>query len=280
MKVLVSGGQGQLGRALERASHDLPVRLILTDRTELNVEREEDWMRALSAYRPDAVIHAAAYTAVDLAECNAEEAFRLNRDAARIAASVCAKKTRFIAISTDYVFDGMKGEAYTEEDDCAPLSVYGASKREGEVAMLEANPEALIVRVAWLYSTYGKNFMNSMLQRFAEGQAVRVVDDQISSPTCAITFARHLLQVILMDDEKRAKGIVHYSLEGTASWYDLAQAIHQRTGAQSPIEAISTEAYQTPAKRPRFSKLSNEKFKSITGIELPHWQEALNDCLK
>lgn len=280
MKVLVSGGHGQLGRALEHASQGLPVSIISTSRTELNVEREEDWKRVLSAYRPDAVIHAAAYTAVDLAESNSAEAFRLNRDASRIGALACKPKVRFIAISTDYVFDGRKGEAYTEEDECTPLSVYGASKREGEVAILEANPEALVIRVSWLYSPFGKNFMNTMLQRFADGQAVRVVNDQVASPTCAITFARHLLQLLLNDQEKKAKGILHYSLEGTASWFDLARAIHQNSGSSSAIAATSSEEYQTPAKRPSYSKLSNKKFKSITGFKLPHWQDALNDCMK
>lgn len=281
MKVLVTGGRGQLGQAMRvnAAAHNAAFYFL--DKEDLDVTRSDDWQRVLRSIQPDVVINAAAYTAVEQAELHPDEAMLLNGQAAGIGAHCAAASgVGFIQLSTDYVFDGTKKTPYTEEDQPAPLSVYGRSKLEGETKVLQNHPGAWIIRLSWMYSQFGKNFMNTMLHRFAANEAVKVVNDQVSTPTCAVLFASHLVEFAEKAIAQKAEGgIYHYSLNGQASWHDLAVAIRDHVGSNSEVTPVSTSAYTSSVKRPAYSKLDSSRFKAVIGHDLPEWNTALSHCL-
>ena len=235
------------------------------------------------------IINCAAYTAVDKAEDDVETCRRLNtRGAANIAA--CAQKTgaRLIHISTDYVFDGTGKRPYTEEDATAPTGVYGVTKRDGELAVMENNPRTFIIRTAWLYGKYGNNFVATMLRLMNERDEVKVVNDQRGSPTWAFDLASTVLAVIAAADTSKniPCGVYHYTNEGDISWFDFAREIYRqgrelgRISKNCVIKPCTSAEYPAKVKRPAFSVLDKSKIKAALGIAIPTWDASLKEFLK
>lgn len=282
MKILVTGGRGQLGQAIRSRAVQHAFAFYLYDREQLDVSRTDQWQQAIDTIKPDVILNAAAYTAVDQAELHPDEAMLLNCDAAaRGAERAAALGIPYITLSTDYVFNGKKNSAYNEDDIPDPLSVYGKSKLAGEVKVQTVNPDAIVVRTSWLYSQFGKNFMNTMLYRFAANEPVSVVSDQVASPTCAVMFADHLIDFMQRLKEATVEGgVYHYSQSGEASWFDLAVAIRDAVGSSSEVSPIATSAYSSAVRRPAYSKLDNQKFEKVVGYAIPHWKDSLNACIR
>jgi dTDP-4-dehydrorhamnose reductase len=237
---------------------------------------------AVARSAPDLILNAAAYTAVDRAETESELAWSVNRDGAvNLARAAVAAGARFAHVSTDFVFDGRANRAYRPDDAPAPLGVYGASKLAGEIDVAAAAPAALILRTAWVYSPHGGNFVKTMLRLMRERGEVRVVADQIGTPTSARTLADALWRLALGG----ATGIHHHTDTGVASWYDFAQAIGEEAHAAGLLEAepmvspIATEDYPTPARRPAFSVLDKSSAWAILGGPFPHWRHALREVI-
>lgn len=273
MKVLLTGGSGQLGRCIQDRC---PAHWQITapGRAELDMGSEQAIQEWVHRTRPDLIINAAAYTAVDLAESQKDQAFAINADGpAYLAAAAAQADARFIHVSTDYVFDGNAGSAYTEEDPTTPINVYGQSKRQGELTVLKAMPKAVILRVSWLYSEYGSNFVKTML-RLAQSAPPRpslnVVDDQHGCPT----YAGDLADVIIALNQaaNSAAGIYHYCGATAMSWYEFAEhifacATEVQPGFQSPtLQAIPGRNYASAAARPANSVLNCEKIRAL-GIQ-------------
>jgi dTDP-4-dehydrorhamnose reductase len=233
--------------------------------------------------RFDAIINCAAYTAVDRAEEEPGRAEALNHLAVRNMAKIARKEgIRLLHLSTDYVFDGTRGRPYREDDPTRPLSVYGRTKLRGEEAIREiAPPGAIILRSSWLYGIHGHNFLRTMLRLGRERGELRVVADQIGTPTYARDLATTILKIIQNSTFKTQHSVevFHYSNEGVASWYDFAKAIMEIAGIDCRVVPIPTEAYPAPAARPFYSVLDKRKIKEHLGIEIPHWRESLEGML-
>lgn len=271
-----------MGQCLKAQPDQPTTHYVFADRAMLDIANRANWQRVLSAERPDLVINAAAYTNVEAAEDHPDEASRINVDAAATAAQCCAEAgVHFVHTSTDYVFDGRATKPYTEANATHPLSVYGTTKRDGELAVQAAHPEAIIVRLSWLYSPYGKNFMRTMLQRFREGLPTRVVNDQVASPTCGLTFADDLQLLIraAQNNPTLYGKVYHYAQSGEASWYDFACEIARLSQSAVVPTAVSSKEFPTKAVRPRYSKLDTTRFCAAIGREITDWQSALQNCL-
>lgn len=291
-KILLTGANGQLGNEIKLLISQLPdYEFVLTDVQELDICNSQAIEHIFAKNSFAFCINAAAYTAVDRAETDAEKAFLINEKAVALMAQTCQKyQTILFHISTDFVFDGKNYLAYQEENICQPLSIYGKSKLAGENLALQNNPQTFIIRTSWLYSVFGSNFVKTMLRLSKEKPEIKVVADQIGSPTYAKDLAQSIFSMILevnkllalKDLEKLNKlfGIYHYSNEGVASWYDFAQAIFEYQNIKTPLYAIRTAEYPTPAIRPAFSVLDKSKIKQIFNFNIPHWRESLQNCLK
>ncbi|HEY5107296.1 MAG TPA: dTDP-4-dehydrorhamnose reductase [Caulobacteraceae bacterium] len=281
MRALVTGAGGQLATAWTRAAKSSWTVLGRT-RAELDIGDLAAVRRAVKAARPDLILNAAAFTAVDRAQSQADDAWRTNRDGPRNLAMAAAEAgARLVHISTDFVFDGRSGRPYAPGDPTAPLGVYGASKLGGEEAVRSILADALMVRTAWLYSAQGPNFLTTILGALSAGRDVRVVADQIGTPTSAPTLAAGLWDLIAVG----AEGLHHYTDAGAASWYDFAQAIGEEAGAAglAPADArvtpISSADYPTAAPRPPFSVLDKTATWALLGAAAPHWRVALRRVL-
>jgi len=281
MKTLVTGAGGQLGRALTETVRG-GGRTVGFDRSMLDIADPDAVAEALRRERPDVLVNAAAYTAVDRAEGEPEAAHRVNADGPGVLASACRKAgIRLVHISTDFVFDGEGNLPVTPDASTRPLSVYGATKLEGERRVLETLPDALVVRTAWVCSAHGRNFMNTMLRLMRERGEVGVVRDQFGTPT----FAGDLAEAIRGLVECDAVGIQHWTQSGTATWYDFAEAIRREgqnrnlLGTEARVVPISTEEFPTPARRPRFSVLDCSQAYTMLGATARHWQDALAETL-
>lgn len=281
MKVLVLGSLGQLGRALFATA---PAGTTLTglDYQDIDIAEADQVAAALASHTPDVVINCAAYTAVDKAESEPDRARRINADAAGIVAAVATRAdARCVHISTDFVFDGTAHRPYLPDALPNPLSVYGATKADGEAAVRTACPDALIVRTAWVYTAGGGNFVETMLRLMAGDGPVRVISDQIGTPTHAKSLARTLWTLIAAG----ATGTYHATDAGVASWYDFAVAIRDEALALGQLTKtvevipIRTEDYPTPATRPAYSVLDKSSTWAITGVPA-HWRHELIQMLK
>lgn len=279
MKVVVTGANGQLGRALI-ASKPLAVECVGVVRTMCDLSVEAEVKAFLQKERPDIIINSGAYTAVDLAETDARAATLVNADSVGVMRAELQKTGgQLIQISTDFVFDGSSAKAYIPSDRPNPISVYGHTKAAGEVS---AGPEALIVRTSGVYAAGGKNFVRTMLQLMRERDELRVVNDQISAPT----WATGLAEVIWSLSRLKAKGVFHHRDAGVASWYDFALAIQEEAiglgmlNRAVPVVPISTDQYPTPAKRPAFSLLNDVDTRRLLGDKCQHWRVNLRKMLK
>jgi dTDP-4-dehydrorhamnose reductase len=282
MKVLVTGCNGQLGWELKR-SMPQGIEAVWTDVSELDIANLESVQALVKQLNPDVIINAAAYTAVDKAESETELSYKINRDGAgNLAKAAASVGARFLYVSTDFVFDG-QGKPYQPADQANPLSVYGASKLEGEQQVLASGAKALVVRTAWVYCSHGGNFVKTMLRLMAEKPALNVVCDQVGSPTWAKGLATTLWAYAGLQEART--GIVHYTDSGVASWYDFAVAIQEEALALGllkvavPITPISTAQYPTPARRPSFSVLDKASSIATFGAA-PHWRVQLRAMLK
>ena len=284
MKVLITGANGQLGRELAKTAPASEGLIALT-RQELDICRHKKVEETVSHFRPHIIVNTAAYTAVDKAEEERKRAFAVNAEAAGNLAETALKyNARFIHISTDFVFDGFQSHPYKPGDPPNPLGVYGKSKLEGEHKVLEATKsQGLIVRTSWLYSVYGNNFLKTILRLIEKKDPLRIVDDQIGTPT----WARGLAKIIWKFIEKpELKGIYHWSDAGAASWYDFAVAIQEEANRLKiisktiPMIPIDSSKYPQKAPRPPYSILNKSKTQKDLEITPKHWQTALKMCLK
>jgi len=281
-RILVVGRQGQVARALAEAAWPDGIEVVCRGREALDLADSAAIARGVTAETPDLVINAAAYTAVDRAETERDQAFALNRDGPAALAEACAaRQIPLIHISTDYVFDGTKAGPYLEDDPIHPLSVYGASKAAGEQAIRERLPGHLILRTAWVYAPQGQNFLRTMLRLARERDEIRVVDDQRGSPTAASEIARALVAAsgrLLAGGA--GYGTFHFCGQGSTSWHGFAAAIFELSHGPRPrLVAIPTSAYPTPAKRPANSVLDGGKFGRSYGVVARPWRDSLADCL-
>jgi len=279
MKILITGAGGQLGSELRALAPGRPeARFVFVDKAEMPLDDLWAVASVLDAGRPEMIVSAGAYTAVDRAESEPELADQINHQAVRAMAEWAAKNgAKLIHISTDYVFPGDSPDPLKEDDPTRPVNVYGQTKERAERAVLESGADAIIVRTAWLYSAHGANFVKTMLRLMAERDEIAVVADQIGSPTYARDLAKAVLHIAL--GEKWANGIYHFSNEGSVSWHGFAVAIRDMAGLECTINAVPTEQYPTPAKRPKYSLLDKTKVKDTFGIHVPEWRESLREML-
>lgn len=282
VKILLFGRNGQLGHYLKT---DLQIlgEVVACARDQVDVGDAARVHAFILAQRPDVIVNAAAYTAVDQAESDEAAAFRVNA-AAAAAMAAAARETNALLVhySTDYVFDGRAQTPYTETAPTHPLGVYGRSKAAGEEAIRSAAPAHLILRTAWLYSPHGKNFFKTMLRLAAERDELRVVADQIGSPTYAALVSAATAQALarIQGDAQRYSGTYHLTCEGAVSWHRFAREIMilaDRSAVR--VQEISTADYPTPAARPAYSVLDNNKFAAAFGIRLPPWEAGLRQCM-
>ena len=283
MRILVTGSTGQLGFEVVRAFSPSGHEIIAPERSELDFLNPGQVAERVRHFQADWVINCAAYTQVDRAESEVEQAFVINRDSAgQLAGAVAGYGGNLLHVSTDFVFDGKQSRPYREDDVARPLGVYGRSKREGEQAVRSALPEATILRTAWVYGVHGHNFVKTILRVAREGKPLKVVDDQVGSPT----WARDIAGAIGTLVQNRASGTYHYTNAGSTSWHGFATAI--LAGAEAAgfalettsVEAIPTSGYPTPAQRPAYSVLDTGKIQSLLTAPIPHWRDSLNRMLK
>jgi len=283
-KILVTGGNGQLGKELrEFSSLHTGLDFVFLSREELPIHQFELVRNYFNTLKPAYCINCAAYTAVDKAESEKDLAFQINGEAVGVLAAVCREhNSKLIHISTDYVFNGEASYPYTENFPTDPINVYGASKLEGEKQAMELNPGSIIIRTSWLYSSLGKNFVKTMIQLMNEKDEVKVIKDQLGSPTNAADLAETIFNIIgycHLQIYDWSPGIYNFSNEGIISWYDFAKAIKEITASPCDIKPISTAQYPTPAKRPAYSVLDKTKIQKTFGIKLKKWKDSLRTCI-
>lgn len=284
MKVLITGAAGQLGASLQKTAPP-GYQLRAMTHAQLDITRADQLARAFESFQPQVVVNAAAYTAVDKAETEKERAFEVNARGPEILAAAAARQNaRLIHISTDFVFDGLKSRPYQPDDVANPLSVYGASKAEGEVRVVKAlDGRAVIVRSGWVYAAEGSNFVKTILRLLTGKPSLEVISDQVGTPTWARSLAEFLWAVM---DRPQINGVLHWSDAGVASWYDFAVAIQEEAlgigliGKAIPIRPIATADYPLPAKRPAYSVLDKQLSIQKTGLQPRHWRSNLRMMLK
>ena len=279
--ILVTGSNGQLGSEIKSISSDYSYNFFFTDRNNIDITSKDSIKEFCQTNSINVIINCAAYTAVDKAQSDIENADLVNRKAVK-KLSIVAKELniKLIHISTDYVFDGKNFKPYVEEFQTNPQSIYGKTKLDGENELLDINPlNSIIIRTSWVYSYYGNNFVKTMLRLGKEKEELGVIFDQIGTPTYAKDLAKTILDIIPQIENSKVE-IYNYSNEGVLSWYDFAKEIMKMAKLNCKINPIETYQYPTPAKRPHFSLLNKNKIKSTFNIEIPYWKDGLDDCLR
>lgn len=287
LNVLVTGGNGQLGCALRAAAKGSSDRYIFTDISTLpgeetvylDVTNPAAVDIVCSSEKVDVIINCAGYTDVEGAEGDPGTAALLNTEVARTLASVCrARRATLIHISSDYIFSGQASEPIKEDAAPAPLNVYGASKLAGEKAILDSACSSIIIRTAWMFSRYGRNFVKTMLGLTRDRDQLRVVSDQVGTPTFADDLAAFIVEII-SSRRLGEKGIYNYTNQGVTSWYDFATAIRDLSGASCEIIPCHSSEYPQKARRPHYSVLDKSLVQKTFGISIPHWYESLKKCI-
>lgn len=278
--IIVTGSNGQLGSELKDLSGQYPqFNFVFLSREDVSITEKEKLQKVFEQYHPAWLVNCAAYTAVDKAETEQETAFEINGNAVGHLAFLChGYKTGFIHISTDYVFNGNKKLPWKEEDETDPLNVYGASKLLGEFMAQKNNPDSIIIRTSWVYSSYGKNFVKTMLRLMKEKDSLSVVNDQQGCPTYAADLADAIMHII--GHGEIIPGIFHYCNQGLITWFEFAQGIRNRINSGCQLHPISTSQFPTPAARPAYSALDTSKIRRSYGIGIKNWESSLDDCLK
>lgn len=277
-KIIITGAGGQLGKCLADVSPNYPgIEFYFFGRDELPVDNKEIAHKVIASVGPSVVINTAAYTAVDKAESDTANAFLINGEAVGNLAAICKNiGARLLHVSTDYVFDGNASVPYNETDPVSPVNQYGASKLKGEELALATDPLSVIIRTSWVYSRHGNNFVKTMLRLMNERESINVVNDQVGCPTYAIDLADALVQIAL---EPKQGGIYHFSNSGPITWFDFATAIHDLIHSPCKVNPVPTTSFPTPAKRPSWSVMNNQKILSDYGIIQQEWKNRLEACL-
>ena len=276
MRILVMGHRGMLGSDLmDVLGRDHEVSGV--DVGEFDITSAPDCLRVVGEFRPGVIVNAAAYTDVDGCETNRDACFAVNAEGVRNIACACKDSgAKIVHYSTDYVFDGTKGEPYLEDDPCRPINAYGASKRKGEQVLIETAENHVLIRTAWLYGRQGKNFVKAILAKAKDEGMLRVVDDQVGSPTFSVDLAQATKLLV----ERDCRGIYHVTNRGVCSWFQFAQKILEYAQVSGvTVEPIQSHELTRKAKRPAYSVLSNRKFMEATQKAMRPWQVALNDYL-
>ena len=285
MKVLITGSNGQLGSEIKELASDYKnLECVFKDLPELDICDAEVLNTFIIDQHINAVINCAGYTAVDKAEEEALIAQKVNSEGVLNLANALKKVDgKLIHISTDYVFDGNHSQPYKESDPVSPISVYGETKRAGELVVFNSSIDAIVIRTSWLYSGYGNNFVKTMLRLGNEKKSIQVVSDQKGTPTFAKDLAKTCLDIL--SDASSTKiskkgSLYHYSNEGVTSWYDFATAIMEIGNIDCKVIPIETKDYPTQARRPMYSVLDKSKIKSDFKVTIPHWRDSLTNCIK
>lgn len=280
--ILITGAKGQLGSEIKQLSPFFPeFCFYFTDIDTLDLTNKEQLQAYISQEEIHFLVNCAAYTAVDKAEEDVDICYKVNREAVRNIAEAAKGKVKVIHISTDYVFDGNKDRPYKETDSTNPQSVYGKSKREGEEVLLTICPESIIIRTSWLYSSFGNNFVKTMLRLAKEKKELNIVADQQGTPTYAADLGNMVLSIIRFSEKENIfpAGIYHYSNEGETTWFGFAQEIIALSNINCKVAPITTGQYPTKAKRPTYSVLDKTKIKTTFNITIPEWENSLKQCL-
>ena len=282
--ILVTGSNGQLGNEMRELAQNSAFQFTFTDIAELNITNREEIDALFQEKKFDYVINCAAYTNVNKAESEEQTAQEINAKAPENLAVVSAKyNCRLIHVSTDYVFDGTNHKPYEESDMVCPQSAYGRTKLQGEELALQANPNSIIIRTAWLYSQFGNNCVKTIMRYGSEKEELTVVFDQIGTPTYAGDLAQAIYTIIekIENNEKQfVPGIFHYTNEGVCSWYDFTKEILAQAHIQCRVKPIESKDFPSPAKRPFYSVLNKRKIKETYNINIPYWKDSLSVCLQ
>ncbi|MEI6752157.1 MAG: dTDP-4-dehydrorhamnose reductase [Paludibacter sp.] len=278
--ILITGSKGQLGNEMQQAATRYPqFNYIYTDVDELDICDKTALDAFVKANSVNFIVNCAAYTAVDKAEDDVELCYKINSDAVRNIGEVAASNgIKVVHVSTDYVFDGTNHIPYTENQEVSPATVYGKSKLAGEQTLIESCIDSVIIRTAWLYSSFGNNFVKTMMKLGTERDSLNVVFDQVGSPTYAADLAEAIMKVI--SSENFVAGVYHFSDEGVCSWYDFTKTIHKIAGITCNVQPIESKDFPARTPRPHYSVLNKAKIKSTYGITIPHWEESLEKCIK
>lgn len=279
--ILVTGANGQLGKELQAIAPAFPgYDFLFAGRDILDISDAAATAAYFEQNKISFCINCAAYTAVDKAESEEATAFLMNATGAASLATACNQhEAQLIHISTDYVFDGAADRPYPTTAPTNPVSVYGKSKLQGEVLAIQHAPSTIIIRTAWVYSSFGNNFVKTMLRLMKERESINVVNDQFGCPTYAADLAAAIVHVIASGKSKANPGIYHYSNSGIINWYQFAVAIKELSGSPCLVNPIPGAQYPTPAKRPAWSVLDTSKIREVFGVEIPAWEDSLRKCL-
>lgn len=278
--ILITGSKGQLGNEMQQAAARYPrFNYIYTDVDELDICDKTALNAFVKANSIDFIVNCAAYTAVDKAEDDVDLCYKINSDAVRNIGEVASENgIKVVHVSTDYVFDGTNYLPYSEDQEVCPATVYGKSKLAGELALTQSCSDSVIIRTAWLYSSFGNNFVKTMMKLGSERDSLTVIFDQVGTPTYAADLADAILSII--SAENFVPGIYHFSDEGVCSWYDFTKTIHKIAGISCNVKPIETKDYPARTPRPHFSVLNKTKIKSVYRLEIPHWEESLEKCIQ
>ena len=285
MRVLITGSNGQLGSEIRELESNYKILdLVFKDLTDLDICNYDFLQSFIIDNNINAVINCAAYTAVDKAEQNAEIAEEVNsKGVLNLVNALKSVNGKLIHISTDYVFNGDHFMPYNESDSVSPIGVYGNTKRNGELAVINSNIDGIVIRTSWLYSAYGNNFVKTMLRLGKQKQELGVIFDQVGTPTYARDLAKTCLEILCVGSSvniSKNGNLYHYSNEGVASWYDFAISIMKIGGENCKVKPIQAKDYPTLAKRPQYSVLNKSKIKTDFKIEIPYWRDSLKDCIE
>lgn len=282
-KVLVTGANGQLGWELQQAAKvNSNFEFIFLDRNAMDLSNPNDLLKTVESYAPSAIINTAAYTAVDKAETEKALAHTINAEAvAELATIAKNKQIPFITFSTDYVFSGNAAIPYVTDTQLAPINYYGKTKADGEQMALAANPDSIIIRTSWVFSSHGNNFVKTMIRLMKERDSLNIVGDQQGRPTYAKDLATASIQILnALNQGVPVKGIYHYANTGETTWFDFAQKIKELAGLDCNLTPINSDQFPTPAKRPNYSVLDTQKIEKELNLNIPHWETALKDCIE
>jgi dTDP-4-dehydrorhamnose reductase len=281
--ILVTGANGQLGNEMQVIAADYPeYHFLFVSKDQLTIDDMDAVKYFFTTNNIAVCVNCAAYTAVDKAETETAKAFAVNADAVGNLAAVCKEHhALFIHVSTDYVFDGTATIPYKEDHPVNPVNAYGASKLKGEQLAIQNNPESVIIRTSWVYSSFGNNFVKTMLRLMSERENINVVDDQVGCPTYAADLAAAIMKIIDHSAADKTKsGIYNFSNKGVINWYQFAVAIKELSGSNCMVNPIPAAQYPTPAKRPNYSVLDTTKIQQAFNVVIPEWKDSLEKCLK